>query len=202
MGFGALRVLNDDVIEPNSGFGMHSHADMEIVTIVERGTVTHADSMGNEAQVSAGEVQIMSAGTGVTHSEFNRSASETLELFQVWVYPRERGSAPRYGQLARDRNKEKNAISLVVSPEEGEGVLRIHQDAYFSLAHLDPGKEVIYPLYQSGNGVYLFVIEGVCTVAGVALEKRDAIGVWEADTVSMSTLSGGSFLFIEVPLSG
>ena len=208
MGFGKLRVINDDIIAPDSGFGAHSHKDMEIITIVREGAVTHKDNMGNMEIVPAGDVQVMSAGTGVTHSEYNGSKDVPLALFQIWIEPKERGIKPRYFQKSFGFQSKENGITLLVSPEgKGEG-LNINQDAYIYHAILDGKSPIEYELVQRGDtppaqaGVYIFVIEGSVIVGGQSLSKRDAIGVWDTERVNISTDSEASILIMEVPVSG
>ncbi|HYE23430.1 MAG TPA: pirin family protein [Candidatus Paceibacterota bacterium] len=194
MGFGALRVLNDDVVAPKRGFDMHAHADFEIVTIVEEGAVTHEDSMGTNARVGAGEVQVMSAGTGVVHGEFNRE-DEALKLFQIWIEPQTRGVAPRYDQKSFGTEQ---TLTLLVSGDGRDGSLMIHQDALLYRGNLTAGMSLVHEVGE-GRGTYLFVIDGSVTVNGVALEARDAIAVEEEDLALVAPASA-SFLLIEVPL--
>lgn len=194
MGFGALRVLNDDIVAPKTGFDMHAHADFEIVTIVEEGAVTHEDNMGTNAKVGAGEVQVMSAGTGVVHGEFNRE-EEPLKLFQIWIAPHTKGVAPRYDQKAFGIE---NTLTLLVSGDGRDGSLMIHQDARIYRGALDAGMSLVHEVPQ-GKGVYMFIIGGEATVNGVQLAARDAAAVEEADAV-LEARSPTSFLLIEVPL--
>mgnify|MGYP003393974905 CR=1 FL=1 len=195
MCFGKLRVLNDDTIAPANGFAPHAHRDMEIVTLVTEGAVTHEDSMGNKKQVKAGEVQVMSAGTGVVHAERNESPSETLKLFQIWIEPRAPGGSARYAQKAFDL--ECPGETLLVAPE---APLSLGQDAWLSLVNLKKGEEWAYQVKKVGNGCYFFVIEGSVSIAGHELEARDALGVWEADEASVLSKGGAQLLAIEVPM--
>lgn len=195
MGFGALRVINDDTIAPAKGFGTHSHRDMEIVTIVLRGTVTHKDSMGNIGTVPAGDVQVMSAGTGVAHSEYNESATEPLELFQIWIEPSSRGIPPRYEQKSFDFINVEAGMTLLV----GEGALGINQDARISYAVLDKKHPLSYVI-KNGNGVYVFVIDGRPTVSGNQLSRRDALGVSDTDAVDITSEDTAKMLLIDVPM--
>jgi len=198
MGFGALRVINDDIIAPKSGFELHAHRDMEIITIVTAGAVTHEDSMGNREDIKAGEVQVMTAGTGVTHSEYNHK-SEPLTLFQIWIMPRMRALSPRYAQWDFS-SPIAGASQLLVSPDgEGESLL-INQDAYISRLTVIMGAEVIYQIMHPGNGAYIFVISGEVSIAGERLGARDAIGVSEINQITIISSSETELLVIEVPL--
>lgn len=200
MGFGALRVINDDVIAPSNGFGSHSHRDMEIITIVMKGTVTHKDSMGNVGTVPPGDVQTMSAGTGVTHSEYNDSPTESLELFQIWITSRERGIPPEYHQGSFEVGNMKEGRKCLVDPIGQEG-LKISQDAYIYYVALTENHSLDYSLKSNRNGVYLFVISGNMTIMGEALSARDAIGITDTDSLTVESSSSGALLIIEVPMS-
>ncbi len=195
MGFGALRVINDDTIAPASGFGMHSHKDMEIITIVMSGTVTHKDSIGNTGTVPAGDVQVMSAGTGVTHSEYNESADQPLTLFQIWIMPKERNIAPRYAQKSFSAES-----ALLVSPDGREGSLSIAQDAFISRVYLGAGETLSYAIKGEGNGVYVFIVDGSANVEDVELHARDALGVSGVQAISIASPGNVSLLVIEVPM--
>lgn len=194
MGFGALRVLNDDVIAPKTGFDMHAHSDFEIITIVEEGMVTHEDSMGTKATVSAGEVQVMSAGTGVVHGEWNRE-EVPLALFQLWIEPDEKGVTPRYDQ----KTFGDETLSLLVSKNGEDGSLQIHQDARIYRARLDEGMSLTHEIPQ-GKGVYLFLIDGNVEAQGVLLASRDALGVSYVEDLTVVAKSPSRFLMIEVPM--
>ena len=194
MGFGALRVLNDDVIAPRTGFDMHAHSDFEIITIVEEGMVTHEDSMGTKATVSAGEVQVMSAGTGVVHGEWNRE-EVPLALFQLWIEPDEKGVTPRYDQ----KTFGDETLSLLVSKNGEEGSLQIHQDARIYRARLEEGMSLTHEILP-GKGVYLFLIDGSLEAQGVLLASRDALGVSDAEDLTVVAKAPSRFLMIEVPM--
>ena len=200
MGFGALRVLNDDTVAPKKGFGMHSHANFEIITIVLKGAVTHEDSLGNQETVRAGEVQTMSAGTGVTHSEINRE-DDPLELFQLWIEPNKQNISPRYAQRKFDTAGRRGKWQMLVSGGNVSGTLPIHQDVRIARAELETGKTLDYQLSSGEHGVYLFVIGGKIETAGEILERRDAIGIRDVKTISIKALSPASLLLIEVPLA-
>jgi redox-sensitive bicupin YhaK (pirin superfamily) len=195
MGFGALRVINDDTIAPSSGFGMHSHKDMEIITVVTHGAVTHKDSLGNTGVVPAGEVQVMSAGTGVTHSEYNDSRDTPLSLFQIWIVPDAKSIAPRYDQKSFGQ---KEGATLLVSPDGREGSLSIRQEAF--ITRVRAGTPFTYAVTTAGNGVYLFLIDGSVVVDGVSLGARDALGVTDAAAVTIEPKGAATFLIIEVPV--
>jgi len=204
MGFGSLRVLNDDLIDPSSGFDAHAHRDMEIITIVLKGTLTHRDNMGNVGTIPAGDVQVMSAGTGVMHSEHNDSATERLELFQIWIETKDRGIEPRYEQKSFGNTSIKNVIQpLVVSDMtlEPTEALTIHQDASISRVLLEPDHSIEYKLASESHGVYVFVIEGQIEVDGVQFDRRDAVGVFETQRLFISTKTNAEILLIEVPMS-
>ncbi len=195
--FGALRVLNDDIVEPGYGFGTHPHDNMEIVSIPLVGTLAHKDSTGNEKTIQTGEVQIMSAGTGLTHSEYNHSKTERVNFLQVWVLPKQRNITPRYDQRFFDFKP--NAFTLVVAPDE-ENALWINQDAWFSIGKLEAGQELAYATHQSGNGVYAFVIDGLVEIGGNQLSKRDGIGIVGEANISFKATTDLTVLVIEVPM--
>ncbi|MEK7550030.1 MAG: pirin family protein [Patescibacteria group bacterium] len=197
--FGALRVLNNDVIDPGAGFGAHSHSDMEIITIPLSGSLAHQDSMGNSSVITTGEVQVMSAGTGVEHSEFNASKTDAIELLQIWIFPNTKNVAPRYDQRVIAVSEERNRFQPIVGPM-GTEALGIHQDAYLFLADIDASQEVVYTLQKKGNGVYFFLLEGEIEVEGKILASRDALGVWDTESVSLQSKIPSRILAIEVPM--
>ena len=202
MGFGVLRVINDDVIDPDSGFDLHPHNNMEIITIVMEGVITHGDSMGNTAEVVAGDVQVMSAGTGVVHSEHNNSLTETLKLFQIWILPNKRNVIPRYDQKSFGTDCQINTLQLLVSPDGRDNSLMIHQDAFVLRGQLSATKTQTYTLKNSSqNGVYLFVIEGTIAIDTHTLNTRDAIAIEDAAAeISFVAHSDATYLLFEVPL--
>lgn len=200
--FGMLRVINDDVIAPGKGFETHPHDNMEIVTIPLSGSLAHKDSMGHEEIISENEVQVMSAGSGLTHSEYNASDMEEVGLLQIWVFPKEHDTEPRYDQKIFDPFLMKNTILTVVSPEKYENALWINQDAYFSLSELNAGIDIEYKIKRDGNGVYIFVINGTISIEGGTLESRDGIGLEGIESVKIKAESGSKILFIEVPMAG
>ena len=199
--FGLLRVLNDDTVAPGMGFGMHPHDNMEIVTIPTKGALEHKDNMGNSSVIKPGEVQIMSAGTGVMHSEFNPSKTEEVKLFQVWVFPKEKNIKPRYDQKMFEVKERKNKFQTVVSPEKSTDSLWVNQDVYFSLGNFGKGTSAEYQIKNKTNGVYLMVIEGSMEVEGEELERRDAIGISEINKFKISAVSDTEILVIDVPMN-
>lgn len=199
MGFGVLRVINDDWIAPHQGFGAHPHRDMEIITIVTNGTLTHEDSMGNHGIIPAGDVQIMSAGTGVVHSERNES-DEPLTLFQIWIEAREKGIMPRYGQRSFQLSENKFDSSLLVAPLGTPDVLTINQDAYIYSAVVDAAHPFIYRVHNPQHGLYLFVITGELSVAGATLRERDAIGITDTTEIELQAKTETRVLIFEVPM--
>lgn len=199
--FGALRVVNDDSIAGGGGFGAHPHDNMEIVTIPLEGKLAHKDSTGNEGVIRKGDVQIMSAGTGIRHSEYNASSTEYAKLLQIWVFPKLKNIKPAYGQKSFDLNGRKNNWQVVVSPESSEQALNINQDARFSLVDLEAGKTIDYRMKWKNSGLYLFVIEGAVKSSDKTLSKRDALGISETDRVSIEAVSDSQLLAIEIPLT-
>ncbi|WP_370087420.1 pirin family protein [Ekhidna sp.] len=197
--FGALRVLNDDIVVGGAGFPTHPHNNMEIVSIPLEGALAHKDSTGTEKIIATGEVQIMSAGSGLSHSEYNASKTEEVNFLQVWVLPKERDINPRYEQKLFDENARKNKIQVVVAPDN-KNALWINQDAWFSLTDLDRNTSITYDFHKSGNGVYLFVIDGNVSVAGELLKKRDALGISDTSKLEVSASTNARLLFIEVPM--
>lgn len=198
--FGNLRVLNDDTIAGANGFGMHPHRDMEIITIPLSGMLTHKDTMGNMGMITAGEIQVMSAGTGVTHSEFNYSPLP-VSLLQIWIFPNTWNAEPRYEQKKFDISKRLDAWQLLVSPDAREGSMWIHQDAFLSVVDLLEEGEILYELHKEGNGVYFFVIAGEAVIHNQELSTRDALGLWKIDTeVTVKASRNTTVLAIEVPM--
>ncbi len=199
--FGLLRVLNDDFVAGGGGFPTHPHDNMEIVTIPFTGALQHKDSTGGNGVIKAGDIQIMSAGTGVQHSEFNASKTEPVTLFQVWVFPKERNIKPRYDQRNFDVSDRVNKWQTVVSPLDSDKALWINQDARFALTRLDAGKEISYSTAFKGNGVFLVVINGSVQVDGKQLNKRDALGISETDSFSITADADAELLAIEIPMN-
>ena len=198
-GFGKLLVINDDRIAPASGFEEHAHQNMEIITIVTKGALTHKDSIGNVGTIHKGDVQVMSAGIGVTHAEFNEQEHEDVELFQIWIQPSVMGIVPRYAQKTFSFANVEEGMLQLVEPTGKEG-LAINQNAYITYTALIPGTPAEYQLHEKDNGVYIFIIEGEANIAGEELKRRDAIGVEGTEFVTLSSSNGGKLLIIEVPM--
>jgi len=197
--FGALRVLNDDTVKGGNGFGKHPHDNMEIVSIPLSGDLKHEDSTGRKEVIRQNDVQIMSAGSGIAHSEFNANADKDVKFLQIWVFPKEKNIAPRYEQKTFRPEDRVNKLQTVVAPDNTEAVY-IHQDAWFSLGNFEQGFSTSYPFNKSGNGVYAFVLEGEITINGNKLNKRDALGVWESDKLDIKADTAAELLLIEVPM--
>jgi hypothetical protein len=202
MQFGMLRVLNDDYVAPAMGFGKHPHKNMEIVTIPQTGALKHTDSIGNNGIINAGDIQVMSAGSGVEHSEINASTTEAVTLFQIWILPATQEVAPRYDQKKIAPLLRPNRFSTVVKPKQkaGENDLWIYQDAYFNLGEFSEKTETTYTLNSKTNGVYVFVINGTIIVDNEQLNSRDAIGVWDTENVSITAGKDSRVLLIETPM--
>lgn len=198
--FGALRVLNDDTIAPAQGFGKHPHDNMEIITIPLEGAIEHQDSMEHREVIQSGDIQVMSAGTGITHSEYNANKDKTLNLLQIWVIPREENVTPRYGQATLRREDRINKLQQIVSPGPAAEGIWINQDAWFHLGSLAKGFQTDYQFKKEGDGVYAFVIDGNVTINGVSLNKRDALGISDTDKLSITADSDAELLLIEVPM--
>lgn len=200
--FGALRVLNDDTVAPRMGFGKHPHDNMEIVSIPLEGDLEHGDSTGTNAVIRKGDVQLMSAGTGIIHSEKNRNNDQQVKFLQIWVFPNKKNVTPRYDQKTFTDAEKTNQLATVVSPiGSKDGGVQIHQDAWFHLGRLEKGTELSYALKKEGNGVYAFVIDGDITVNDIALNRRDGLGISETGTLSIKADSNAEILLMEVPMN-
>lgn len=200
MNFGVLRVLNDDTIAGGRGFRTHPHDNMEIITIPLEGDLEHKDNMGNGTVIKNGEIQVMSAGTGITHSEFNANKDKEVKLLQIWLFPRQKGVTPRYQQLSLQAMAKKNTFYQILSPNKSDQGVWIHQRAWFSLGDFDRKQTIEYQLHSKSNGVYAFVIEGQVTIQKQVLEKRDGFGIWNTSTLSISTQNNSKVLLMEVPM--
>ncbi|MCZ8229619.1 pirin family protein [Flavobacterium sp.] len=198
--FGMLRVLNDDTVAAGMGFGTHPHDNMEIITIPLEGDLAHKDSMGNAATIKTGDVQVMSAGTGIQHSEFNPNADQQTKLFQIWLFPKYRNVEPRYQQITLDVTEQKNDFAQILSPNPDDAGVWIHQDAWFYLSDFEADFSKTYELKKEGNGLYIFVISGTITVDGQELQTRDGLGVWEFSTLAFKATTDAKFLLMEIPM--
>lgn len=200
--FGALRVLNDDFVAPGKGFGTHPHDNMEIISIPLSGQLEHRDDMGNGGVIKEGEIQVMSAGTGIHHSEFNPSRVEKCNFLQIWIFPRIRNIEPRYDQMKYDRASLHNRIITLVSPDNDENTLWINQNAFLSLSRPEQGRKLKYSNHLAENGVYIFVINGQVEADGQFLQTRDAAGIESNEDIIFHALRDSFLLIIEVPVKG
>lgn len=201
MSFGVLRVLNDDTVQAGMGFGTHPHDNMEIVSIPLEGDLEHKDSMGNTTIIKEGDVQVMSAGTGVRHSEYNKNKDKEVKFLQIWVFPNEKNVTPRYDQISLRKIEKENEFYQIVSPNENEQGVWLHQDAWFHLGKFEKGKTDKYKIKKEGNGVYAFILEGEVEINGEKLAKRDGMGVWDTDAINVKATENARVLLIEVPMS-
>ncbi|WP_201625508.1 pirin family protein [Psychrobacter immobilis] len=201
MGFGALRVINDDFVIGGQGFGKHSHRDMEIISIPLSGKLGHGDNIGNNGIIETGEIQVMSAGTGITHSEMNGDDTEAVKFLQIWVIPNKMNVEPRYQQIRMDDILKPNEFNQVLSPNADDAGVWIHQDAWFSMGDFDKGITQTYELKNPHNGVYIFVISGKVVVNGNTLDTRDGLGVWDTKNFTMDVEEDAKVLLMEVPMS-
>ncbi len=200
MHFGALRVLNDDTVAGGMGFGAHPHDNMEIISIPLSGTLEHKDNAGNHGIIRSGDVQMMSAGTGIAHSEKNHSSSEQVKFLQIWIIPNKRNVTPRYDQQSFRAEDRHNRFQQVLSPSPDDAGVWIQQDAWFHLADFDAGHAAEYQVKKSGNGVYVFVLEGEATIAGQELHRRDGLGIWETEKFDVQATANTRLLLMEVPM--
>ncbi|MGL5888599.1 MAG: pirin family protein [Bacteroidia bacterium] len=201
MHFGVLRVLNDDTVSPGMGFGTHPHNNMEIISIPLEGDLEHKDSLGNVAVIRNGDIQVMSAGTGISHSEYNKNPDKTVKFLQIWVFPKTKNVEPRYDQIALNAADRRNKLQQILSPNATDEGVWIHQDAWFHLGTLDAGTALDYEIKKSGNGVYAFVLKGDVTVAGQSLTTRDGLGITEKTKISIAATSETELLLMEVPMT-
>jgi redox-sensitive bicupin YhaK (pirin superfamily) len=201
MNFGVLRVLNDDTVSGGMGFGTHPHDNMEIISIPLEGDLEHKDSMGNTTVIRNGDIQVMSAGTGIQHSEYNKHQNETVKFLQIWVFPNKRNVTPRYNQITLDKNDRHNKLQQILSPNpEDEGVW-IHQDAWFHMGDFENGKTETYQIKKKGNGVYAFILKGKFTINNIDLDVRDGLGLTNTDTIEIISKSDdAAILLMELPM--
>jgi redox-sensitive bicupin YhaK (pirin superfamily) len=201
MGFGVLRVLNDDEVAPGMGFSTHSHNNMEIISIPLEGDLEHKDDMGNTTIIREGDIQAMSAGTGVQHSEKNKNRDKKVKFLQIWILPKQLNVNPRYDQFSLDLSKDTDRFHTIVAPYPTEAGVGIHQDAWFHLGEFEDTREVTYTLKIPGNGVYIFILEGSCTVNGQILERRDGYGIRDAESIDLVIADKCRILLMEVPMA-
>ena len=201
MHFGALRVLNDDRVDPGMGFGTHPHDNMEIISIPLEGDLEHKDSMGNTTVIRNGDIQVMSAGTGIQHSEFNKNNDQLTKFLQIWLFPNKRNVSPRYDQITLNISDRHNKLQQILSPNSDDEGVWIHQDAWFHLGKFDVDFKIEYPLKKKGNGVYAFVLKGDVTINSIALNQRDGFGIWDIEKLSIQSNSqDAEILLMEVPM--
>lgn len=201
MNFGVLRVLNDDTVAGGKGFGNHPHDNMEIISIPLSGNLMHQDNIGTKTIIKAGDIQVMSAGTGVIHSEFNADETEEVHFLQIWLFPNKKNVIPRYQQISLNIADRHNRLQQVLSPNAEDERVWIHQDAWFSMANLDAGFETTYLLNRKENGVYVFVLKGDVTVEGQPLNGRDGLGIVDSESIRIQADSETEFLLMEVPMN-
>jgi redox-sensitive bicupin YhaK (pirin superfamily) len=201
MNFGVLRVLNDDTVAAGMGFGKHPHDNMEIISIPLEGDLEHKDSMGNVTIIRNGDVQVMSAGTGIFHSEMNKNRDSQVKFLQIWVYPNKRNVEPRYDQVTLNVAERHNKLQQILSPHADDEGVWIHQDAWFHLGTLDKDFKTTYNIKKKGNGLYVFVLSGDITVGEQALQTRDGFGIWDIENVEIKTNSNAEILLMEVPMA-
>ncbi|GAB4507377.1 MAG: pirin family protein [Allomuricauda sp.] len=201
MNFGVLRVLNDDRVAPGKGFGTHPHDNMEIISIPLEGDLEHKDSMGNTKTIKQGDVQVMSAGTGIQHSEYNKNDDQEVKFLQIWVFPNKRNVEPRYDQISIRDIEKKNTFYQVLSPNPEDDGVWVHQDAWFHLGKFEAGATDSYEIKKEGNGVYAFILEGEVEINGQKLDKRDGFGIWDTDAFNFTSITESRVLLMEVPMS-
>ena len=201
MNFGVLRVLNDDRVIAGQGFGTHPHDNMEIISIPLEGDLEHKDSMGNVAVIREGDVQVMSAGTGITHSEYNKNRDKEVKFLQIWVFPKEKNVTPRYDQISIRDIKKENEFYQVLSPNKEDQGVWVNQDAWFHLGDFIKGKSDEYKIKKEGNGIYAFVLEGDVEIEGKQLNKRDGMGMWDTNSIKVTANDNARVLLMEIPMS-
>lgn len=201
MNFGVLRVLNDDVVAAGRGFGTHPHDNMEIISIPLEGDLQHMDDMGNATVIQEGDVQVMSAGTGISHSEYNKNNDRSVKFLQIWVFPNKKNVTPRYDQISIKNIETQNKFYQILSPYPADEGVWIYQDAWFYLGNFEHGISDIYSIKKEGNGVYIFVLEGEIKVNDQHLNKRDGLGIWETASFTLSTITEAKVLVMDLPMS-
>jgi quercetin 2,3-dioxygenase len=201
MSFGSLRVLNDDIVEAGMGFGTHPHDNMEIISIPLEGDLEHKDSMGNVTVIKHGDIQVMSAGTGIFHSEYNKNKDRRVKFLQIWVYPNKNNVTPRYDQITLNIADRHNKLQQIVSPNADDAGVWIHQNAWFHLGNFDKGVTTAYKIRQSGNGVYAFILKGDVSINNQPLNTRDGFGTWNVESISIVADTDAEILLMEVPVT-
>ena len=202
MNFGVLRVLNDDRVSKGMGFGKHPHDNMEIISIPLEGDLEHQDSMGNTTIIKEGDIQAMSAGTGIFHSEYNKNKDQLVKFLQIWIYPNKKNVAPRYDQVTLDLKDRHNKLQQILSPNPEDKGVWIHQDAWFYIGKFDNDFFASYELKKPGNGVYAFVLKGDFTIGNIELNERDGLGIWDTNTIKITANSANAeILLMEIPMS-
>lgn len=202
MHFGVLRVLNDDIVAGGMGFGKHPHNNMEIISIPLEGDLMHEDSMGNKTVIKNGDIQVMSAGTGIVHSEFNYNKDQQVKFLQIWVMPNMRDVEPRYDQITLSLEDRHNKLQQIVSPNPDDAGVWIHQDAWFFIGKLDAGLNIKHTLKKKENGVYAFLLSGDISISSQLLHARDGLGIWDVESLDIHAESDAEILLMEVPMKG
>lgn len=201
MNFGVLRVLNDDIVQGGMGFGTHPHDNMEIISIPLEGDLEHKDSMGNVAVIKEGDVQIMSAGTGITHSEKNKNRDKDVKFLQIWVFPKTKNITPQYDQVSIREIAKENKFYQVVSPNKEEQGVQINQDAWFNLGDFSEGHIEKYTIKKQGNGIYAFILNGEVEIENKKLSGRDGIGIWNTQNITVKAINNARVLLMEIPMA-
>ena len=200
MHFGVLRVLNDDIVSAGKGFSTHPHDNMEIISIPLEGDLEHKDSMGNVTIIKEGDLQVMSAGTGVYHSEYNKNTDKDVRFLQIWIFPNKKNVEPRYDQISIKEIAKRNEFYQVLSPNPDDAGVWIHQDAWFNLGGFDKDIRAKYQLKKEENGIYAFILDGEVEINGEKLAKRDGFGVWNTSEINLKSISNSKVLLMEVPM--
>lgn len=201
MHFGVLRVLNDDTVSAGMGFGTHSHNNMEIISIPLEGDLEHKDSMGNTTVIRKGDIQIMSAGTGIQHSEYNKNKDAEVKFLQIWIIPNKKNVTPRYDQITLNPLDRKNQLQQIISPYPDDAGIWIHQNAWFYLADFDTDFSLSYSLKSKENGLYIFILNGQIQINDMTLHSRDGLGIWDTDRIEINVTANTSFLLMDLPMN-
>jgi redox-sensitive bicupin YhaK (pirin superfamily) len=201
MHFGVLRVLNDDTVSAGMGFGTHSHNNMEIISIPLEGDLEHKDSMGNTTVIRKGDIQIMSAGTGIQHSEYNKNKDAEVKFLQIWIIPNKKNVTPRYDQITLNPLDRKNQLQQIISPNPDDAGIWIHQNAWFYLADFDTDFSLSYSIKSKENGLYIFILNGQIQIIDLTLHSRDGLGIWDTDRIEIKVTANTSFLLMDIPMN-